>query len=110
MIGRDIQSLTKIGPQAAKAEEIKEYETLRTNAREFLGIYCKFQDGMISELFKFALLVLENQMKTELSKSLMLIIICILRDLVKDRKDIHMQLADTLMKLVVSTPAAKKTS
>lgn len=47
--------------QEKKEEEedpIKQYETLKTMASDFLSSLCKFQDGTLTQIFEYALGVL----------------------------------------------------
>jgi hypothetical protein len=73
---------------------------MRTHASEFLNTFCKFQDGSLTEIMKYAFLIIDGKLNSEFSPSLMFIVVAILRDVAKDRKDLHMVVADIIHKML----------
>lgn len=85
-------------------DEIQQYETLKTCAAELLSTLCKFQDGTLSQIFDFALNVIEGKVGSPFPKSLMLFLLSILRSNLKSRVDLRQRVAKLILELIASLP------
>lgn len=93
--------------QEKKEEEedpIKQYETLKTLASDFLSSLCKFQDGTLTQIFEHSFGVLENKIKSTYSKSTMLLVIACLKDHLKERKDLKTKIAQLFILFLEGLP------
>ena len=75
-----------------------------------LETICTYLDGVLSEVFYFTGQVLEDLLNTEYSKNLMLIVMCVLKNLTKERRDIHSKLSIVLMTFIDSLPYPTKST
>jgi hypothetical protein len=65
---------------------------------------CKFQDGTLSQIFDFALNVIEGKVGSPFPKSLMLLLLSILRSNLKSRDDLKQRVAKLILELIASLP------
>lgn len=68
-------------------DEIEEYSNMRTLASTLLEAFCKNIDGSLPEIIKFSTAVLTNHINSEIPKSMLLLMLCILRDQIINRLD-----------------------
>ena len=73
---------------------------MKTIAACLLDSLCNYIDGALTEIFYFSGNILEDFLNTEYSKNLLLIVLCILRNLAKERTDLHAKLSAILFKLL----------
>ena len=78
-------------------DEGEDFSNLRTLAGSLLSQIAKYIDGALSELMFYCVSVLDDRINMELSKNLMLVVICILRDDVKDRDDLKSSIGKVLL-------------
>lgn len=83
---------------------------MKTSAAIFLDSLCNYIDGTLSEIFIFAINILEDFLNTEYSKNLLLILICILRTQAKERTDLHIKLSAVVCKLLKDMELPKKST
>ena len=86
------------------ADEVKQHETLKTFAAQFLNTLCKYQDGTLSHLFEYAIGVITQKVVSIHYKSNMFIVLAILRQYLKDRKDLNLKMAQTIHNLLSTLP------
>lgn len=67
--------------------DIQIFDTLKTNAANLLKVYVKYIDGTLAEIYYYISNVLEDKINIELSKMLLMLILCVLRDEFKVRND-----------------------
>lgn len=70
---------------------------MRTLAASLMSQVVKYLDGSLTEIMFYCVAVIDDRINMELSKNLMLLVICILRDEVKHRDDLKSSIGKVLL-------------
>ena len=73
---------------------------MKTIAAIFLDTFANYIDGTASEIFYFAMNIIEDSVNTQYSKNLFLIVLSILRKQIKERTDLHIKISFILINML----------